>query len=135
MPQPKKSIKMKTDIKNTESAAGADSSPSPCSAVPWRPTLLTDNNWREDFRCYGSQWGYEPGSPVCNLIDFVRDEYRVKYGSDYRLVRVDAGKYQVDHGRKQDGSEYLYGEEFLLEHALRFGVIILPNAEATESRP
>jgi hypothetical protein len=115
------------DKLNTET--GEHSGASLCSAFPWRPQTLADNNWREDFRCYGSQWGYEPGSPVCNLIDFVRDEYRAKYGSDYRLVRVDAEKYQVDHGRKQDGSECLYGEEFLLEHAPRFGVIILPNGK------
>ena len=87
--------------------------------------LVRPDYWREDFRCYGSQWGYEPESAICNLIDFARDEYRAKYGTDYRLDR-DGDGWRIVQGRDDRGN-YVYGADFLLEHAPRFGVIILPN--------
>ena len=87
--------------------------------------------WREDFRCYGSQWGYEPGSPVCNLIDFVRDEQRAKYGADYRLELLADGSYQICVGRSNGGEVHCFGEEYLMEHAQRFGVRVLPIAKNT----
>jgi len=90
-------------------------------------SALQDDSWREDFRCYGSQWGYEPGTPVCNLIDFVRNEFCVKYGVDYHLRALADGSYQVCAGRNSDGTEARFGEADLLEHAQRFGVRILPS--------
>jgi len=82
--------------------------------------------WREDFRSYASQWGYEPESPVAKLIDFVRDEYRAKYGCDYLLTR-EGEAYRVSPGSRSDGSVSLYGESHLLADAARFGVSILPS--------
>ena len=79
--------------------------------------------WREDFTSYASQWGYEPESPVAKLIDFVRDEYRIKYGLDYRLEPSGDG-YRISPGGDPDGSARMYGEECLRENAPTFGVTL-----------
>jgi hypothetical protein len=102
--------------------------------TPSKKLTTRPDYWREDFRCYGSQWGYIPGSPICNLIDFVREVYRAKYGSDYRLIPLSDGKYQVTHGSNLDGSKYLYGEEHLVEHAAQFSVTVLPISQLSDDK-
>jgi hypothetical protein len=37
--------------------------------------------------CYASEFGFRCGSEIAMLIDFIRDEFRVKYGDDYILLR------------------------------------------------
>jgi hypothetical protein len=98
------------------------------------PAPRTDY-WRDDFRSYASQWGYEPGSKEGELIDFVRDIYRAKYGSDYRLHQNENGKFSILPGTREDGSSSLYGEEFIRRHAKEFGVEVTEGLDEDPSHP
>jgi hypothetical protein len=67
-----------------------------------------DDTWREDFRSYCTQWGYSPRSGAGKLIDFLRDEHRIKYGCEYRLRRIARKHWQVVSGsRSAFGIEYV----------------------------
>lgn len=60
--------------------------------------------WREDFTCYASQWGYRCDSQVGKLINHVREESRIKYGCDYRLVKIGKNRYRIvagEHGSSE----------------------------------
>jgi hypothetical protein len=81
------------------------------STIPERPDY-----WREDFRCYASQWGYRCGSEIAKLIDYIREEYRVKYGCDYRLRRIGKNRFEAIPGK--DGS--VYGISYAVEASKKF---------------
>jgi hypothetical protein len=64
------------------------------------------DHWREDYRCYASQWGFRCGSEIAKLIDYIRDEYRAKYGCDYRLRRVGKNQFVAIPGKSSYGVSY-----------------------------
>lgn len=70
------------------------------------------DQWRDDFRSYGSQWGFRPGSEIDKLMDYAREEFRAKYVSDYRLRRIGKNKYVVVGGDHSN-----YGVNIILEIA------------------
>ena len=77
----------------------------------------------DNAKGYADAWGYRLGSPVASLIDAAREEYRAKYGCDYRLVRTGKNKYRITAGDR--GS---YGYTYLRDNAARFGVNIESEA-------
>lgn len=52
----------------------------------------------ERYGYYANAWGYRNGSNVAKLIDHIRDEYRAKYGMDYRLIRLGKNRYRAIPG-------------------------------------
>ena len=46
----------------------------------------------EDKKTYGEGFGFRAGSKVCQLVNWLREEHREKYGQDYLLVRHGKGK-------------------------------------------
>lgn len=73
------------------------------------------DHWRNDMRCYASQWGFRCGSGIANLIGYIRDEYRAKYGCDYRLHRTGKNKFIA-----VPGDHSSYGVDYVVAHADRF---------------
>lgn len=71
---------------------------------------------------YCQEWGYRPESPVGRLINHLRAEHRVKYGTDYRLGRVGKNRYMVVEG-DEDFLWYLW-RDHVLEHAAEFNTTI-----------
>lgn len=78
------------------------------------------DHWRDDLRCYASQWGFRCGSEIAKLIEFVRDEHRAKYGIDYRLRRLGKNRFLVVPGDRSD-----YGIEYVVEAAQRFRTTVI----------
>jgi hypothetical protein len=68
-------------------------------------------------RSYAELYGFEPDSPVANLIDWIREEYRAKYGCDYRLIPHDDGSWEPVPGRSGT-----YGYAYLRLYAKRLVV-------------
>jgi hypothetical protein len=73
------------------------------------------DHWRADFRCEASQWGYRCGSEIAKLIDFIRDEYRVKYGVEYRLRKIGKNQFLAVPGDKSD-----FGVSYAVDAAQKF---------------
>jgi len=51
------------------------------------------DHWRDNCRCYASHWGFRCGSKIAKLIEYIRDEHRAKYGTDYRLRRLGKNRF------------------------------------------
>ena len=47
---------------------------------------------------YAGQWGFRKGSQIAALINFAREEHRIKYVSDYQLERIGKNKFIVHPG-------------------------------------
>lgn len=74
---------------------------------------------------YAMAWGYRSGSGIAKLIDHVRDEHRLKYAWDFRLLRVGKNKYKVVPAVFADSVthkrvELLFGRDTLIQHAPEF---------------
>lgn len=84
------------------------------------------NPKRKDWRSvpgaasYAQGWGFRPGSAVAKLIDFVREERRAKYGTDYRLERIGKNRFRAVPGDKSD-----YGVLLAINHSSQFEVVVL----------
>lgn len=72
----------------------------------------------ENFQGYCDYWGYRPNSQVGKLIDHLRGEHRIKYGTNYTLERVGKNRYAVRPGTS---SGDLWRAE-VLEHGAVFEV-------------
>lgn len=78
------------------------------------------DHWREDFRCYASQWGYRCDSQIAKLIDYIRDEFRAEYAVDYRLRRTGKNKFVAVSGDHSD-----FGIHIMLREAPKFKVTVV----------
>jgi len=58
----------------------------------------------DNAKGYADAWGFRLGSQIANLIDYIRDEFRVKYGCDYRLRRTGKNKFIVLPGTNINGT-------------------------------
>ncbi len=76
-------------------------------------------HWRDDFRSYASQWGFRPKSEIAKLIDYIRDEYRAKYQTDYRLRRLGKNRFLAIPGDCGD-----YGVKYAVDAAQRFSTAV-----------
>lgn len=79
----------------------------------------------DNARGYADAWGYRLGSGAANLIDWVRDEYRAKYGTDYRLRRIGKNKYMAVPAEPAEYSSGTYGIPYVCEHAGKFGTTVV----------
>lgn len=74
-----------------------------------------------EFAGYCDQWGYRPDSAVGRLIDHLREDHRVKYGSNYQLERTGKNQFQVLPGDNGSGD---FWQSSVLEHGAEFGVTL-----------
>jgi hypothetical protein len=77
------------------------------------------DHWRADFRCEASQCGYRCGNEIAKLIDFIRDEYRVKYGVEYRLRKIGKNQFLAVPGDQSD-----LGVSYAVEAAQKFNTSV-----------
>lgn len=68
---------------------------------------------------YTEFYGFRRDSQVARLVDYVCDEFRAKYGCDYRLKRVGKNRFVVVPGDCGD-----YGVRYVLESVKLFGTTI-----------
>jgi hypothetical protein len=56
------------------------------------------DHWREDPRGYAAGFGFRCDSEIARLVEYIRAEYRVKYGTDYRLRRIGKNRFRAVPG-------------------------------------
>jgi hypothetical protein len=83
-------------------------------------------------RGYADAWGYRLGSGVANLIDFLRDEHRVKYGCDYRLRKIGKNRFAAVPAEPTKHSSGIFGIRYAVEEASKFGVSVVDGRASRE---
>lgn len=99
--------------------------------------MITEHPDYDNAKGYADAWGFRLGSQIANLIDYIRDEFRAKYGCDYRLRRIGKNKFEVIPGTHSDGTPATYGIDYAIAASLsgRFKTRVIRPAGQPDTDP
>lgn len=86
----------------------------------------------DNAKGYADAWGYRLGSGVANLIDFLREEHRVKYACDYRLRKIGKNKFAAVPAEPTKYSSGVFGISYAVEESSKFGVSVVDGRSSRE---